>query len=203
MRKKILCFALLMTLLMPTLTLFSFSYAATEDEIELSVIAGLEWLASMQEEDGSWPGYESVAKTGLAVLKFIDRARERGINPCEEGYEYYMQVLNGLDYILLHAHTIGIIPQPAGNPDLNGNDIGVYFDIDGHISYTTGICLMAIGSAETCVNELGLPEPVVGSGPLAGWTYEEVIQDTVEYLAFGQNDEDWERGGWGYVHNYG
>ena len=188
---------------MPTFALLSFSYAATEDEIEQSVIDGLAWLAGMQNLDGSWPGFEPVAKTGLALLKFIDRAKELGENPFSEEYEYNTTVYLGLEYIFMNAHTMNIsAPQPHGDPDTDGDDWGVYFVSDGwHHSYTTGICLMAVGAADTCADKLGLPNPVVAVGPLAGWTYEQVIQDTVDYLAFGQNDAGWERGGWGYEHN--
>jgi hypothetical protein len=41
----------------------------------------------------------------------------------------------------------------------------------------------------------------VPASAVNGWTYEEVLCDAVDYLAFGQNDGGWERGGWGYEHN--
>jgi len=206
MRKKILSFALLLVLLMPTFALLSFSYAATEDEIEQSIIDGLAWLAGIQNLDGSWPGDEPVAKTGLAVLKFIDRAKELGENPFSEEYEYNTTVYLGLEYIFLNAHKMNIsAPQPHGDPDSDGDDWGVFFDSGNmwHRTYTTGICLMATGAADACADKLGIPSPVVAFGPLAGQTYEDVIEDTVDYLAFGQNDANWERGGWGYYENYG
>jgi hypothetical protein len=43
---------------------------------------------------------------------------------------------------------------------------------------------------------------IVEDGPLAGWTYGDVARDLMDYLAFGQNDGGWERGGWGYYDNY-
>ncbi len=201
MRKKILFVTLFVVLFTSIFTALP-AFAATDDEIEASIVAGLDWLAGIQNPDGSWPGYEPVARTGLAVLKFIDRAKEIGENPFEVEYQYHVQVVNGLDYIFTNAYTMAIAPQPAGNPDTNGNGIGVYFVFGAwHHSYTTGICLMAIGSADSCADMLGIPSPVVAVGPLTGWTYEDVIQDTVDYLAFGQNDGGWEQGGWGYQHN--
>ncbi len=199
MRMKILSLVLFAVLLLPMFSMSLTIFAATEDEIEASIVAGLEWLAVVQNPDGSWPGYEPVARTGLAVLKFIDRAKELGENPFEEEYQYHVQVEMGLNYIFTNAQAMPITPQPAGDPDTNGNGIGAYFV--PYESYTTGICLMAIGSADTCADMLGIPSPVVAVGPLTGWTYEDVIQDTVDYLAFGQNDGGWEQGGWGYQHN--
>lgn len=204
MRKKIISLVLFAILLTSTLS-FQPILAATEDEIEESVVKGLEWLAGMQNPDGRWSDYEEVAATGLAVLKFIDRAKELGEDPFSGEYEYHMTVVSGLDYIFENAHTMDIsAPQPHGDPDTDGDDLGVYFqtfDAFWHRSYTTGICLMAISAADLCADKLGNPSPVVAVGPLTGWSYEDVIQDTVDYLAFGQNDGGWERGGWGYDEN--
>jgi hypothetical protein len=191
---------------MPTLSLFSIGHAATEDEIEESIIKGLAWLADEQNPDGRWGFSDEVAITGLAVLKFIDRAKELGVDPFSEEYEYHMTVVKGLNYIFEYAHIMDITAiQPHGDPDTDGDGWGVYFETInamGHRSYSTGISLMAIGAADACADKLGNPSPEVTVGPLTGWTYEEVIQDTVDYLAFGQNDGGWERGGWGYYDNY-
>ncbi|MDH4208225.1 MAG: hypothetical protein OEV76_05075 [Anaerolineae bacterium] len=43
----------------------------------------------------------------------------------------------------------------------------------------------------------------VAVGPLTGMTYLEVAQDTMDFLAFGQNDAGPPRGGWGYEANQG
>ena len=42
--------------------------AATEEDIEASIEAGIEWLASVQNSDGSWGGYERVAIQDLPLL---------------------------------------------------------------------------------------------------------------------------------------
>lgn len=206
MSKKIVTTIVSLVLLLSMFSMLPASFAATEDEIEASVVAGLAWLADVQSPDGSWPEseYEPVARTGLAVLKFIDRAKELGENPFEPPYQYHMQVVNGLNYILLNAQTIPIFAQPHGDPDSDGDGIGVFFDSGNmwHRTYTTGICLMAIGAADACADKLGIPSPTVAVGPLAGQTYAQVVRDIVDYLAFGQNDGGPERGGWGYYENY-
>ena len=206
MRKKIVATIISVVILLPMFSMLPATFSATEDEIEASILAGLVWLAGIQNPDGSWPGNDPVAKTGLAVLKFIDRAKELGENPFEEPYQYHMQVVKGLNYTLLNAHAMNITvpPQPHGDPDSDGDDWGVYFDSGDmwHRTYTTGVCLMAIGAADACADMLGIPSPIVAFGPLAGQTYEDVIEDTVDYLAFGQNDGGPERGGWGYYDNH-
>ena len=204
MRKKIASTVLLAVLLLPMFSVLPVTFAATDEEIEESIVAGLIWLAGQQNDDGSWGDYEQVAHTGLAVLKFIDRARELDEDPFSDEYEYHLQVMDGLDYIFQNADTMNITdPQPHGDPDVDGDGLGVYFEIDSwHRTYSTGICLMAVSAADISADRLGNPSPVVAMGPLTGWTYEDVIRDTVDYLAFGQNDGGSERGGWGYNENY-
>ncbi|UCG94322.1 MAG: hypothetical protein JSW13_00710 [Candidatus Aerophobus sp.] len=171
--------------------------SATKEEIEASIDAGIAWLVAQQNADGSWGyySYYQVASTGLAVIKLEDRAFELGFDsPFDPGYPYSANVIAGLDFLFSNAHTISIIPQPAGNPDTNGNNIGVYI-ARGYYTYETGIALMAIAGSRD-------PSMIVTTGPLSGWTYGQVIQDMVDYLAFGQTDAPApDRGGWGYIHN--
>ena len=204
MKKKIVATIIIVVIVLSMFSMLPISFAATEDEIEQSIIDGLEWLAGIQNPDGSWPGNEPVARTGLAVLKFIDRAKELGENPFEEPHQYHMQVVKGLNYTFLNAHAMNITVPPQPHGDSDGDDIGVYFDSgdNWHRTYTTGICLMATGAADACADMLELPSPIIASRPLANQTYEDVIEDTVDYLAFGQNDGGPERGGWGYYENY-
>jgi len=174
--------------------------AATPAEIESSIIKGLDYLAGQQGLDGSWGPSEHVAHTSLAVLKFIERAKELGLDPFSTEYEYSQQVINGLNYVLQHAATIPIVPQPAGNPDTDGDGIGVYFQdpvsLIGHRTYSTGTSLMAVSAAASVDGSRIIPV-----GPLLGWTFDDAVQDTVDYCAFGQNDIAPDRGGWGYFEN--
>jgi Secretion system C-terminal sorting domain len=168
--------------------------AATEEEIQASIDAGIEWLVSVQYVDGSWGGFERVAHTGFAVMKLEDRAFEMGYSPFDPSYPYHENVVKGLNYIFNYARAIGIGVQPAGDPDVNGNGLGVYISDAGHPTYATSIALMAIvGSRD--------PSRIVTTGALAGWTYGDVVQDVVDYLAYGQNEGGVYRGGWGYTHN--
>jgi hypothetical protein len=163
--------------------------AATEEEIENSIVDGLQWLASVQNSDGSWGSSwcDYVAYTGLAVLKFETRARELNppMDPLDPVYEYSAQVISGLAYIIANAHNQAIGVQPAGDPDADGDGIGTWFGqagCPGHSVYNTGIAMMAIAAS-------GHPE-----------LYGDILQDAVDWVSWAQADDSCglHRGGWRY-----
>jgi hypothetical protein len=162
--------------------------------------AGIDWLVSQQDPCGFWqdPCDNRGGTTGLALVKLQERAFELGYDsPFDPAYPYKQAVEDGLAYLFSIANTIAINNQPAGDPDTNGNGIGVYFASDGHHrTYETGIVMMAIVAGKS-------PQRIVNSpgSPVNGWTYKQVVQDMVDYLAFGQNDAGSKRGGWGYSDN--
>jgi hypothetical protein len=109
------------------------------------------------------------------------------MDPLDENYMYVDQVADGLAYILDNASDVSIDMQSAGDPDTNGNGIGTYFNqaecFAGHVIYNSGIAMMAIAAS-------GHPELYAGT-----------LQDAVDYMAWGQADQDCgpHRGGWRYV----
>jgi len=171
--------------------------AASEDEINQAIADGLSCLAANQNSDGSFgSGYDTdytIAQTAEAVLAFENEGHFPG-----GGTAYSENVSKGLDYIFGYAHdmtTVDVIGQP--DVDANGNGIGVYFCSSSSRSiYNTGIVMTAIVGSNT-------PDRVVTTGSQAGRTYEEVMIDTVDYVAFGQNDAGTATGGWRYYANYG
>lgn len=163
--------------------------ADLEEDIEASVVAGLAWLAEQQQAGGNWESYsncDDVGVTGLAVLKFEDRALDLGYDPLDPGYEYYEQVQGGLDFLAANAHTQAITVQTAGDPDGDGDGIGVYFTPcppNYHPVYQTGIAMMALAASQH-------PE-----------LYGDLLQDAVDWMAWVQVDIECgvHRGGWHYV----
>jgi len=165
---------------------------------------GVSWLVNQQNPDGSWGSKYPVAQTAFAVLKLEEHAVDPkygyGLpSPFDPRYPYREHVEKGLNYIFAHAYIMDISMQPAGDPDTNGNGKGVYFvswDWDYERTYQTAVAMMAIAGSRA-------PDRVVGvtGSPVDGWTYMDVLQDAVDYLAFGQNDADWARGGWSYYEN--
>ncbi len=169
--------------------------SATEEEIEASIQDGIDWLVANQNSDGSWGLFNKVAFTGFAVMKLEDRAFELGYNsPFDSAYPYNANVIDGLNYLFQNAYTTGISPQLAGDPDTNQNGIGVYITSDYPI-YDTGIALAAISKSRS-------PSRIVTTSiPVFGWTYAQVVQDMVDYLAWAQTDSGSGRGGWRYYPN--
>ena len=187
--------------------------AATEEDIEDAIERGVAWLAGQQTGDGSWPTegwFDPVATTGFAVLKLEDRAYELGYDsPFDEDYPYHEEVIDGLDYLFGRMNVIAISLQDHtggasgtnDDPDSNSNGTGIYahghyypFDV-----YDTGIALSAIAASRTPTRTVG----ALGS-PVDGWTYMQVAQDMVDWLAWAQSDYDYANfgageGGWTYA----
>jgi len=175
----------------------------TPEQVKAAVAKGVAWLAAQQNPEGYWAGYwDTEAVAAMAILKLehhaVDPKRGLGLpSPFDARNPYKVNVEKGLNWLLGRGRKIPIAAQPAGNPDTNGNGIGVYFaEPYYHATYTTSLALMAVCQAV----EL---DRVVATGELAGRAYKQVAQDTMDYLAFGQNDGGSQRGGWGYSHNYG
>jgi len=194
MRTKMLCVTLTMLMVFSAFMVVAPTYAWTKEE---AILAGMGWLAIKQNADGSWgttPEY-AVGDTGLAVLKFETYAVEHNLDPFDLSYPFHFEVRSGLDYIFANAHTMAIGMQTHGNPDTDGDGIGVYFvsPTGWERTYETGIAMMAIAHS----THPGAVVNVAGS-PVNGWKYKEVLQDAVDYLAFGQVDSGPQRGGWDY-----
>ncbi|MGD2253470.1 MAG: hypothetical protein PVF70_11210 [Anaerolineales bacterium] len=171
----------------------------TQEEVKQAIARGVEWLAGQQHPAGYWGGYELCSVTALAVKKLehhaIDPTWGYGLpSPFDEAYPYREHVERGLNWLLENCSGVMAIGvQPAGDPDSDGDGFGVYWGT-WYRTYTSGIMLMTLCEAV----EL---DRVVENGPLASWTYEDIARDTMDYLAFGQNDAGGLRGGWGYQEN--
>ncbi|MHC4800450.1 MAG: hypothetical protein ACYTF1_27740, partial [Planctomycetota bacterium] len=113
----------------------------TPEEIQASVDAGVAWLVSQQDSNGSWQNH--VAITGFALIKLQERAYESRppLDPFEtdplepDYYEYASDVIDGWEYLFTaggsyvgtHARKRTISVQTYGNPDTNGNGYGISF----------------------------------------------------------------------------
>lgn len=177
--------------------------AATAAEINLSVEKGVPWLVAQQNLNGSWGESSQIAKTGLAVLKLETYALEHGFSsPFDPAYLYHDNVQNGLNYIFDNAQFITINDQihdhngnpVSDNPDVVGDHEGIFFNVDGQNNYTAGISLMAVTGSTT-------PVRLVTLGAANGKTYKEFAQYLVDFLAWGQTDTGYGRGGWNYSYS--
>ena len=151
--------------------------------------------------DGS-PGYQQPYgfwDNQVGSCAAVDALELHGSQPLQNYSTdpYVEDTRRGLNYMLFVASYSGIGPQDYGNPDTNGNGIGIF--LGGNSTYTDGICGLALASSHA-------PGRVAGTGGpyVYGRAYRDIIQDVVDWFAYGQGDgTDYYRGGWLYSANQG
>jgi len=195
LRKKMLAAVLTLTFIFG---LSSMAMAATQEKINQAIEDGVAWLVAQQNPDGSWQDDwgEEVSPTAFAVLELEELAIEQGYDsPFDPLYPYKEAVEAGLNFIFRNAHVVSIeSPEPAGDPDTDGDGIGVCFG-NWSRTYDTGISMMAIAASRAPNRIVNEPDSEVD-----GWTYKEVLCDIVDHMAWAQADPgcDLHRGGWRY-----
>ena len=185
-----------------------------EVEANVSIDNGLWWLHKQQRRgnygDGADYGYwhsdigSHVSYTAASVEAFELMGHLPKGDPYDTTEDPYIEtVQRGLNYLFNHFYTYSISQHPTycplGNPDVNGNGIGLTCH-DYRQIYDTGMVLMTIASS-------GAPNRIAltGSANVKGRRYKDIAQDMVDCLAWGQTDSYAGRyeGGWRYSLNYG
>ncbi|MCK4659238.1 MAG: hypothetical protein KAV82_06915 [Phycisphaerae bacterium] len=186
--------------------------------INMAIDKGLWWLHTTMVRGtygGGSPGYSQpygywnepaygflVVATGTAVDAF--QLHGSKVIGDYDNNPYVETVQRGMNYILCHTYDKGIGNQPAGNPDTNGNGIGLFINYRDvwnctRSTYIGGVCALAVASS-------GAPNRIasVGGSYVYGREYREIVQDLVDYFAWGQVDSNYGqyRGGWRYHANY-
>lgn len=107
---------------------------------------------------------------------------------------YVEDVWRGMGYMLTTLRQAAISDQAYGNPDINGNGIGIEV-ITSHPIYEGGQVMMAFVAS-------GTPDMVAlrGGTGIAGRTYREIVEDMAEMYYWGQGDDvsGYAAGGWRY-----
>jgi fimbrial isopeptide formation D2 family protein len=190
---------LLVSLIIIISSICSTATAATQAQIDVAINRGVAWLAAQQNSStGYWQDTSTVGSTGFALVKLEERAFELGYTPFDPNYLYKLNVEKGLAYLFSQVSIISISNQLHGNPDTDGDGIGIYINSGSRTTYETGIVMMAIAASRA-------PDRIVNSpgSPVNGWTYKKVLQEMVDFMAFGQCDSGTGRGGWYYYQNTG
>jgi len=181
---------------------------ALDIEVNVAIDDGLWYLHKQQQrsssgglDSGQWTenGYE-VSNTSCSVLAFEVQGHRVVDNADEDPYVETVQ--RGLNFLFSKLYTRaisggeGVYECPYGNPDTNGNGLGIDSNGSSH-TYEIGMAMMAIAAS-------GAPDWVAQAGPdgVAGRTYKDILTDMVDMCAWGQNDYDPGRGGWRYDWNY-
>ncbi|NLE08222.1 MAG: hypothetical protein GX631_03080, partial [Dehalococcoidales bacterium] len=174
----------------------------TSDAVE----DGLAWLVSQQNTDGSWGSLDSdhrLGETALAVYKLEQYAHDLEVSPLSVDYLYRQAVIDGLDFVLGYGTIVDISnPQPNQAPDYTDYSPigqGISFDCDpglfhSYETYYTSISAMAIAA----LGNLDYTYTANASSPLYGMNYHDILANVVDFLAWGQSDYSWARGGWNY-----
>ncbi len=133
------------------------------------------------------------AATASAIQAMAVHGHLATSNPNEDPYAD--DVARALAHLPSELASSAIAVQTAGNPDTNGNGIGLYVPADA--IYVGGQVIDAFVSS-------GTPNAVAltGSSPFVlGRTYADIVQDILEMYAWGQTDSGSRRGGWRYSFN--
>ncbi len=184
--------------------------------IEGAVDDGIAWLAKSQNSDGSWGTESVIAKTALALFNLGQHALNKGYSSVFDAeYLYHGQAEKGFDYLFAHAVEREIGIQSAGNPDLDGDGIGIYFqdswkrlsrseELGFSEIFNTSTAMMAIAASNT-------PEHIISNlnSPAYNRSFKELLQDAVDFIAWAQTDkqasevsensEILSRGGWSSI----
>jgi len=189
--------------------------AATSAEKQAAIDEGLAYLATQATVSGDqayWSyygtGYGTQAATGAALLAIIDQYYK----PLQwNGANYNTLVTKGINYLLSTAQPINLTPNWTGVGGANVTGLIWGGPANGYdeSTYTTGIVIPAL--ARLVNNPYGgaafnLPSDPISSTNLAvnGLTYSQVLQKTINTLAWGQTGPGTNRyGGWRYVPNSG
>ena len=140
-----------------------------------------------RQKSGTW------ADTPAGVCAAVDALEISGRTPDVNfsADPYVEDVRRGLNYILAGATADVISTQPSGNPDVNGNGIGVYLSPNEETA-ENAMCAQALSDSKARSFQ-----SLVGYAGIYGRLYQDISEDTEEWFAFGINDGDGLNGGWG------
>ncbi|MBT5605048.1 MAG: hypothetical protein HN742_34390 [Lentisphaerae bacterium] len=175
---------------------------ALEIDREIAAEKALYSLYRQRNTDGSWDRTDgahqigdALASTALAVWAYANH----GYTVEASGSIYQPIVVGGLEFLFEHSSYTAIGVTPAGNPDMDGNGLGVLLGEEPgtpsatYAGYVRGICLAAVCAAGSAVRTT-VNGPFENGG--AGTAYIDIVQDAADAVAWclGNNT----KGGWGY-----
>ena len=167
-------------------------------EVNKAIDDGLWWLYLNKQASGSgyrWLYYSSYVanSTASAVQSFeINGHLETG-DPNED--PYVDVVSGGIDYLMSRITSYNINIQTYGDPDTNGNGIGLSVNSSRQI-YELGAVMDALVAS-------GTPDAIArtGGSNVVGRRYQDIVQDMCDMYAWGQYDHASVGGGWRYSWN--
>ncbi len=173
-------------------------FSTDQVRVNMAIEKGLLFLYRKQYPDGSWYDNKgSTASTGMSLLVFEENGHLHTNDFSIDIYAEYVDL--GLNHLFANARTMTIFPQPAGNPDTDGDNTGVYFTYTGNSGpYADGMGLLAVLAAHKSGTNAQLD--TIQRGPYRGKSYYDFMVDALDQLSFSQTDTTYgnKRGGWRY-----
>jgi len=120
---------------------------ATVEEVRRALAKALDFLASTQQEDGSWPGHE-VAGAGLATMAFIG-------GECA-GKDHSSNIRPALGYLRSQFTPGSQFPAGSEEAAIRG---GMFGPVSGKVMYEQAIATLSVIEAFAALNEASL-EPM-------------------------------------------
>jgi hypothetical protein len=117
---------------------------ATDEEVRKALVKALDYIASKQQEDGSWPQYEQ-AGAGLAIMAFIG-------GKCVQK-DYSAKIRAGLDFLRSQFTASANYPEGSEEQAKNGGVFGT------NNMYQHAIATLGVIEALVDLNESSL-EPI-------------------------------------------
>ncbi len=181
--------------------------APTQDQrVNMAIEKALRYLYLSQNQIGAdqslWQAYPvgsngrneyTIGSTGATVLAFEENGHLPGNDPVADVYAPTVQ--RGLNWLTHFAQNQAISPQTYGNPDSNGNGVGTYLWAGGHETYANSFATLALIASEQTA--AGAQARTIPTGPLAGKSYYDTVQDIIDLFNYSQSDGAG-NGGWEY-----
>jgi len=121
---------------------------ATAEEVRKGLAKALDFLASTQQENGSWPNHE-IAGAGLAIMAFIG-------GECA-GKDHSARVRAGLDYLKSQFTTGSQFEAGSAEAAIRG---GMFGPVSGTVMYEQAIATLSVIEACVALNDPSL-EPMI------------------------------------------
>ncbi|WP_177418125.1 PKD domain-containing protein, partial [endosymbiont of Lamellibrachia barhami] len=169
-------------------------------ETNIAIDEGLWYLHQLQTRTtdsgyrlGNWTSGNSVAATASSIQAFEVNGHFEGGDNREN--PYVETVDRGFKYLFTQMASQAIGVQAYGEPDTNGNGIGIDTGAN-NVGYIGGMVMDAIASSGS-----PLTRTITGGADILRRSYFDILTDMADQYSWGQYDHDTFGGGWRYSWN--
>lgn len=159
-------------------------------DVDMAIDRGLWYLHRRQvlsSIGGAPSGYWTSQSTAAATASAVQAMEIHGHPPTGNIAEdpYVDDVQRGLAHLMTELQVVAIGAEPFGNPDANGNGVGIQAPYTGSAIYIGGQVIDALVASNT-------PNAVATTGPtgVIGQTYATIVQDMLDMYSWGQSERD-------------